>query len=95
MEHDYCKENIDEVYKRVKTKSLETFESYKNLAEKNGFRYITSIDYKKSMFTHYSNIRSIIKETEENQKIIEGLNNWIRHTSENNITTKIFVFKKM
>ena len=47
------------------------------------------------MFIHYSNIRSIIKETEENQKIIEGLNNWIRHTSENNITTKIFVFKKM
>ena len=47
------------------------------------------------MLYHYKNIRDIVEETQDNQKIIEGLDNWIKHIELNNITSKIFTFKKI
>ena len=46
------------------------------------------------MLTHYSNIRSVIENNTDNKDIIEGLDNWVKHIKQNNITTKIFIFKK-
>ena len=88
-------EKIDEVYKRVNIKSLETHDSYVEKALNNGLKYINSIEYKDSMLYHYKNIRDIIEENEANTKIIEGLDNWIKHIELNNITGKIFIFKKI
>ena len=57
--------------------------------------YINSLEYKDSMLYHYKNIRDIVDETEENKYIIKGLDNWIKHIQLDNITTKLFVFKKI
>jgi len=93
---DNCKlEKIDEVYKRVNIKSLETQQSYIEKAQNNGLKYINSIEYKDSMLYHYKNIRDIIEVNDANKKIIEGLDNWIKHVKLNNITSKIFIFKKI
>ena len=92
---DNCNlEKIDEVYKRVNIKSLETQKSYIEKVENNGLKYINSIEYKDSMLYHYKNIRDIIEVNDANKKIIEGLDNWIKHVKLNNITSKIFIFKK-
>lgn len=88
-------ENIEEVYKRVNIKCLETHESYIEKAQNNGLKYINSLEYQDSMLYHYKNIRNIIEENEANKKIIEGLDNWIKHVKLNNITSKIFIFKKI
>lgn len=95
LDDNYSDNSIDEVYSRVKTKSLETSESYKKLASDNGLTFINSIDYKSSMLTHYSNIRNVIEDNTDNKDIIEGLDNWVKHIKQNNITTKIFIFKKI
>jgi len=92
---DNCNlEKIDEVYKRVNIKSLETHQSYIEKAKNNGLKYINSIEYQDSMLYHYKNIRDVILVNDTNKKIIEGLDNWIKHVKLNNITSKIFVFKK-
>ena len=90
----YNKNNINEVYDRVKIKSLETHRSYLEKAKKHNFVYINSLEYNDSMFYHYKNIRDLIKENIENKKIISGLDNWIKHINIKNITSKIFIFKK-
>jgi SAM-dependent methyltransferase len=92
---DNCNlDEIDEVYKRVNIKCLETHDSYIEKALKYGLKYINSFEYQDSMLYHYKNIRDIVDETYDNNKIIEGLDNWIKHIELNNITSKIFIFKK-
>jgi sarcosine/dimethylglycine N-methyltransferase len=91
-----CKlDEIDEVYKRVNIKCLETHDSYVEKALTQGLKYVNSIEYQNSMLYHYKNIRDIVEETQDNKKIIEGLDNWIKHIELNNITSKIFIFKKL
>ena len=93
---DNCNlKEIDEVYKRVNIKSLETHNSYIDMALKHGLKYINSIEYQDSMLYHYKNIRDIVEENKDNKNIIEGLDNWIKHIELNNITSKIFIFKKV
>ena len=46
------------------------------------------------MLNHYKNIRDVVDEIDENKKIIDGLDSWIKHIELNNITTKIFIFVK-
>lgn len=92
---DTCNKNeIQEVYDRVKINNLETHDSYVSKAKKHGFIFVNSFEYKESMLYHYKNIRDIVEETENNNKIIKGLDNWIKHIELNNITAKIFIFKK-
>ena len=79
----------------INIKSLETQQSYIEKVENNGLKYINSIEYKNSMLYHYKNIRDIIEVNDANKKIIEGLDNWIKHVKLNNITSKIFIFKKI
>ena len=86
---------IQEVYKRVNINNLETHESYIEKAKKYNLVYINSIEYNDSMLYHYKNIRDVIDENENNKKIIDGLDNWIKHIELGNITTKIFIFKKI
>ena len=86
---------IDEVYKRVNIKCLETHDSYIEKALTYGLKYINSFEYQDSMLYHYKNIRDVVDETDDNKKIIEGLDNWIKHIVLNNITSKIFMFKKL
>jgi len=88
-------DNIEEVYKRVNIKCLETHESYIDKAQNNGLKYINSLEYQDSMLYHYKNIRDVIEDNDANKKIIEGLDNWIKHVELNNITSNIFIFKKI
>jgi SAM-dependent methyltransferase len=92
---DNCNHNeIQEVYKRVNISNLETHSSYIEKAREYNLVYINSLEYKDSMLYHYKNIRDVIDENENNTKIIDGLDNWIKHIELGNITTKIFIFKK-
>ena len=92
---DNCNHNeIQEVYKRVNISNLETHSSYIEKAKEYNLVYINSLEYKDSMLYHYKNIRDVIDENENNNKIIDGLDNWIKHIELGNITTKIFIFKK-
>ena len=93
---DNCNlDEIIEVYERVNITNLETHNSYIKKAKENNLMYINSLEYKDSMLYHYKNIRDIVDETEENKYIIKGLDNWIKHIQLDNITTKLFVFKKI
>ena len=89
------KDDIQEVYERVNIKSLETHESYIHKAKQNNLQYVNSYEYKESMLYHYKNIRDVVDETDENKDIIKGLDNWIKHIELNNITSKLFIFKKI
>ncbi len=90
----YNKDEIQEVYDRVNITCLETHDSYIEKAKENNLQFVNSFEYKESMLNHYKNIRDIIEETENNKEIIKGLDNCIKHIELNNITSKIFIFKK-
>jgi 2-polyprenyl-3-methyl-5-hydroxy-6-metoxy-1,4-benzoquinol methylase len=90
----YNKSEIQEVYDRVNITCLETHDSYIDKARENNLQFVNSFGYKESMLIHYKNIRDVVEETEENKEIIKGLDNWIKHIELNNITSKIFIFKK-
>jgi sarcosine/dimethylglycine N-methyltransferase len=93
---DNCNyDEIQEVYKRVNIKCLETHDSYVEKAKTNNLIYVNSYEYKESMLYHYKNIRDIIDENEDNKNIIEGLDNWIKHIELGNLTSKLFIFKKV
>ena len=47
------------------------------------------------MLIHYKNIRDVVEENDENKEIIKGLDNWIKHIELNNITSRLFIFKKI
>lgn len=87
--------NIDEVYKRINITKMENISSYKKLVENNGFTFCNFIPYKEDMITHYKNLATLVrKENYTNKNILDGINNWIKHTENNNITVGIFVFRK-
>ena len=88
------RDEIHEVYNRVGITNLETHYSYVKLGLDNDLMYVNSLEYKNSMLNHYKNIRDVVDEIDENKKIIEGLDSWIKHIELNNITTKIFIFVK-
>ena len=92
---NYNKDEIQEVYNRVNIKCLETHDSYVEKAKQNKLQYVNSYEYKESMLHHYKNIRDVVEENEENNEIIKGLDNWIKHIELNNITSKLFIFKKI
>ena len=92
---NYNKDEIQEVYNRVNIKCLETHDSYVEKAKQNNLQYVNSYEYKKSMLHHYKNISDVVEENEENNEIIKGLDNWIKHIELNNITSKLFIFKKI
>ena len=90
----YNKTEIQEVYDRVNITCLETHASYIEKATENNLEFVSSFEYNESMLLHYKNIRDVVDETDENKDIIKGLDNWIKHIELNNITSKIFIFKK-
>ena len=92
---NYNKDEIQEVYERVNIKCLETHNSYVEKAKENKLQFVNSIEYKESMLNHYKNIRDIVEENDANKEIIYGLDNWIKHIELNNITSKLFIFKKI
>ena len=51
------------------------------------------------MLIHYESIKKLtenkLEKTEDYNKIINGLNNWIKHIKLNNITWNILIFKKV
>ena len=63
-------------------------------AKQNNLEYLACIEYKNSMLYHYKNIKDLVENTEQNRPILLGLNNWIKHIELDNITTKLFIFKK-
>ena len=87
-------DEIQEVYDRVGITNLETHYSYVKFGADNGLKYVNSLEYKTSMLHHYKNIRDVVDKTNENKKIIEGLDSWIKHIELNNITTKLFIYIK-
>lgn len=92
---NYNENEIQEVYKRVNITNLETYNSYLEKAEKYGLKCINSFEYRNSMLYHYKNIKDVVEYNDENKKIIEGLDSWIKHIELNNITSKIFIFVKL
>lgn len=89
-------ENINEVYERIGISKMESFSSYKKLGEDHGFHYCNFIPYNENMLKHYSLLESILNKNgiTENNNILKGVQNWIKHIKNGNITSGIFIFKK-
>ena len=92
-------DNIEEVYKRIGINRLETIDSYKKLANQNGLIYCNHIEYKDDMLKHYQLIENILKSNENleinDESILKGVQNWIKHIENGNITIVLFIFKKI
>jgi 2-polyprenyl-3-methyl-5-hydroxy-6-metoxy-1,4-benzoquinol methylase len=93
------KEDIKEVYERIGINNIDSEKSYKKIGEQNGFILCNSIEYQENMLIHYESIKKLtenkLEKTEDYNKIINGLNNWIKHIKLNNITWNILIFKKV
>ena len=87
--------SLKEVYDRIKISNIESTTSYIKKATKYNLKLLNEIEYKESMLIHYSNIKDCLENNLENQKILMGLNSWIKHISLGNITSKLFIFRKM
>ena len=86
---------LQEVYDRINIKNIETTKSYLEKAMKYNLKLLHEVEYKESMLLHYSNVKDCVDVKPENQKILVGLNSWIKHITLGNITTKLFVFTKL
>lgn len=92
-------DNIEEVYERIGINRLETINSYKKLATQNGLIYCNHIEYKDDMLIHYQLIENILKSNKNleinDESILKGVQNWIKHIQNGNITIVLFIFKKI
>lgn len=86
---------LQEVYDRINITNIETTNSYLEKAMKYNLKLLNEVEYKESMLLHYSNVKDCVDDKPENQKILLGLNSWIKHISLGNITVKLFVFRKL
>lgn len=86
---------LQEVYDRIGITNIETTNSYIEMALKYNLKLLNELEYKESMLLHYSNVKDCVDNKPENQKILVGLNSWIKHIGLGNITTKLFIFKKL
>ena len=88
-------DDIQEVYDRIGITKMETFSSYKQLVENAGFKFCNFIPYKNDMLKHYTYLENLVQQQDDkDEKILNGIRNWIKHIKNDNITTGIFVFKK-
>lgn len=90
--------DISDVCKRIGINKIDNEYNYKMIAKQNGFVLCNSIELKDNMLTHYECIKKLtedhLEKSEEYNRIINGLDNWIKHIKLNNITWKILIFKK-
>lgn len=90
--------NLQEVYDRIKINKIDSEESYKILAKKHNLILCNTLEYKENMLKHYEYIKYLtennLEKSDDYDKILDGLNNWIKHIKLGNITWKIFIFKK-
>lgn len=92
---NHHKNDLQEVYDRIGITNIETTNSYIQKALKYNLKLLNEVEYKESMLLHYTNVKDCVDNKPENQKILVGLKSWIKHISLGNITTKLFVFKKL
>lgn len=88
--------DINEVYKRININSIGSNKIYLNLGNKYNLEYKEGIEYQSNMLKHYENIKylsnGMLENTEDKNRIISGVDSWIKHIKLNNITTKLFIF---
>lgn len=100
------KKDIDEVCNRIGVSRIISDKEYIDLANKHGLKICNQIEYNEDMLKHYKNIKIIAEKTfvknnnnedyiKDYHKIINGLDNWIKHIELDNISIKIYIFTKL
>ena len=100
------KKDIEEVCNRIGVSGIISDKEYLDLANKHGLKICNQIEYNEDMIKHYKNIKIIAEKTldknnnnedfiKDYNKIINGLDNWIKHIELGNITIKIYIFTKI
>lgn len=91
--------DIKEVYERININSIGSEKIYLDLGNKYNLKYNEGIEYQNDMLKHYENIKylsnNMLENTEDKNRIINGIDSWIKHIKLNNITTKLFIFTKI
>jgi len=102
------KKDIDEVCNRIGVSGIISDKEYIDLANKHELKICNQIEYNEDMLKHYKNIKIIAEKTSDKDnnnnnkdyikdynKIINGLDNWIKHIELGNIAIKIYIFTKI
>ena len=91
--------DLKDVYDRIKINSIADDDKYLELFKTHNLKCIDNLDYKKSMIIHYNLIKQlasiILKDNDDKTKILAGVYDWIKHVELNNITSKLFICKKI
>lgn len=96
---DTCdKETLDEICRRISVSNIGSKETYLKCAIEAGFTLCNYIGYDNDIKQHYKHIKKFYIENESTEtrsdEIVQGLDDWIRHADNDNITMGIFIFKK-
>ena len=96
---DNCSaENLAEICRRISVNTVGSKDSYIRHALHNKFKLCNVIEYNADIKKHYTYVKQFYQETEpletQSKDIISGLDDWIKHANNDNITMAIFVFMK-
>jgi SAM-dependent methyltransferase len=96
---DNCSaENLAEICRRISVNTVGSKDSYIRYALHNKFKLCNVIEYNDDIKKHYRHVKQFYQETEpietQSDDIISGLDDWIKHADNGNITMAIFIFRK-
>ncbi len=91
-------ETLDEICRRINVETVGSKSLYLECAQNAGFTLANVIEYNDDIKKHYKYIRQFYLENEPKElrsdDIVSGLEDWIKHAEDENITMVIFIFKK-
>ena len=92
------KEALAEICRRISVETIGSKELYIKCAQEAGLTLCNVVEYNTDIKKHYNYIKRFYTENEptetQSAEIINGLDDWIRHAENENITMAIFIFKK-
>jgi SAM-dependent methyltransferase len=96
---DNCSaESLAEISRRISVNTVGSKESYIRHALDNNFKLCNVIEYNSDIKKHYKYVKKFYQETEpaetQSNEIVAGLDDWIKHADNDNITMAIFIFMK-
>ena len=96
---DTCsEETLKEICRRINVNTVGSRDGYIKCAETAGLTLCNVIEYNADIKKHYKYIKQFYQENEppetQDSDILTGLDDWIRHADEDNLTMAIFIFKK-
>jgi 2-polyprenyl-3-methyl-5-hydroxy-6-metoxy-1,4-benzoquinol methylase len=91
--------DLKDVYERININSIADNNTYLKLFNNHNLKCIDNLDYKNSMLIHYNLVKKLanilLEENDDKKKILSGVYDWIKHVELNNITSNLFICKKI